>query len=222
MFKKSPTKKNLSLHFSDDCPQSFSDEKMFFLSSNPSIVPGFRIKLGNSESATNIFLRIVEHVKRNTAQRPCEENPGYSFTVCLQEAVQTLIGCSLPWTTGRKLGICTSLEQFDAFEKIYHSMNDENPRNLGSKFGCKIPCKYREYILDEKTEYRFNDNKGEQTVWITLSTPEVVIKQEKQIYEATSLVGDIGGSLGLFLGFSLLMVWDWLQNAVEIIKSKVN
>ena len=35
-------------------------------------------------------------------------------------------------------------------------------------------------------------------------------KREIEVYDWTSLVGDIGGSLGLFLGFSLLTVWDWV------------
>ena len=60
---------------------------------------------------------------------------------------------------------------------------------------------------------------GETGVYITVSSPAVSVKTEKQIYEATSFVGDIGGSLGLFLGFSLLMVWDWIQRVGRLIKS---
>ena len=39
---------------------------------------------------------------------------------------------------------------------------------------------------------------------VGFSTMSYQIKQESLLYPAFSLFGDIGGSLGLFLGFSLL------------------
>ena len=101
-------------------------------------------------------------------------------------------------------------------------MNDVNPRNVGKRFKCNIPCVYREYVLEEETQIFLNEEDDQTAVYITLSTPEVLIKEEKQIYEVTSLVGDVGGSLGLFLGFSLLMVWDWIHNALKIIREAIN
>ena len=44
----------------------------------------------------------------------------------------------------------------------------------------------------------------------SLATKDILVKTEVQLYKMTSLVGDIGGSLGLFLGFSFLTVWDWI------------
>jgi len=34
-------------------------------------------------------------------------------------------------------------------------------------------------------------------------------------YPALSLVADVGGELGLFIGFNFLMVWDWIVLGVE-------
>ena len=175
-----------------------------------------------SKSNTRIALSIIEHVKRNTKRSPCDERPDFSFTVCLQQAVEAQVGCSLPWNSNKKMGNCTSLQEFESYETIYYNIDDENPRKLGNKFGCKIPCKYREYVLEEESHVDdAYERNGGKTFWITLSTTEIHVKQEQQIYEATSLVGDIGGSLGLFLGFSMLMVWDWFLKVVEFVKYQV-
>ena len=211
----------LTLNNSLDYDICFVDERLFYLSSNPSIVPGFRIKSLSKTDDSNMFIRIVKHIKRNTDSSPCNGTPDYSFTDCLREAVETKVGCSLPWNMEKRFGNCTKMVEYEVYENLYDSMNDENPKNIGLKFGCKIPCNYREYILEEESQQKSSKiDEHEKKIWIALSTPEIVVKQEKQIYEATSLVGDIGGSLGLFLGFSLLMLWDWLLNAAMLLKSK--
>ena len=37
---------------------------------------------------------------------------------------------------------------------------------------------------------------------------EVLEKTEVLVYDTVSLIAEFGGALGLFLGFSFLMVWD--------------
>ena len=43
---------------------------------------------------------------------------------------------------------------------------------------------------------------------------------EVPAYPALSLVADVGGVLGLFIGFYFLMVWDWIVLGVEKCWSK--
>ena len=46
------------------------------------------------------------------------------------------------------------------------------------------------------------------------------VVREVPAYPALSLVADVGGVLGLFIGFNFLMVWDWIVWAVEKCWSK--
>ena len=55
---------------------------------------------------------------------------------------------------------------------------------------------------------------------VTLSTKELEVRREVRHYGLTSLVGDTGGSLGLFLGFSFLTVWDWALAVIELTRLK--
>ena len=39
-----------------------------------------------------------------------------------------------------------------------------------------------------------------------------MMEKEQLIYPLTSLVAEFGGTLGLFLGFSFMTVWDGMQS----------
>ena len=45
------------------------------------------------------------------------------------------------------------------------------------------------------------------------------VLKEVEAYPALSLVADVGGVLGLFIGFNFIMVWDWVVWGVEKICS---
>ena len=41
---------------------------------------------------------------------------------------------------------------------------------------------------------------------------ELTIEAEEYLYDERSLLAEIGGALGLFLGFSLYMLWDMFES----------
>ena len=49
---------------------------------------------------------------------------------------------------------------------------------------------------------------NETELWITYSSKTVEVLREELAYSFLSLVADIGGVLGLFIGFNFIMVWD--------------
>ena len=44
---------------------------------------------------------------------------------------------------------------------------------------------------------------------------KIQVLKEVEAYPALSLVADVGGVLGLFIGFNFLRVWDWIVWGVE-------
>ena len=40
--------------------------------------------------------------------------------------------------------------------------------------------------------------------------PTIQVLREEEAYPILSLVADIGGILGLFIGFNFLMIFDWI------------
>ena len=51
-----------------------------------------------------------------------------------------------------------------------------------------------------------------------LANNEVQVEEEHLIYDFISFVSECGGSLGLFLGFSFFMVFDYLTPILLAVK----
>ena len=193
-----------------------SDMKFTYFSLNKEAIPGIRETLLPENLERSFQIKITKHIKRNTAKKPCNENPDYSFTFCLKEKVNFLAECSLPVTTNSNLTKCKTLEQYAGYENIYQRIGEINPEELGEKFGCRFPCQYKEYQLVEELGH----GNTTRSLQFALATTTVLVRREVEIYGWASLVGDLGGSLGLFLGFSIFMLWDWVIFAVNLVKHK--
>ena len=46
------------------------------------------------------------------------------------------------------------------------------------------------------------------------------VHTEQKAYTLLSLVADVGGVLGLFIGFNFLMIWDWIVWGIQKIFHK--
>ena len=57
---------------------------------------------------------------------------------------------------------------------------------------------------------------------IILANSEVIEEEEHYIYDFISFISECGGSLGLFLGFSFLMVLNYVAPSVTIMKKVFN
>ena len=96
-------------------------------------------------------------------------------------------------------------------------MNANNKDQVFKKTGCLKPCYYKYYRMVEpraKMAGHENDKKGCQiAIWNT--SPDTYVKTESLVYPWTSLVAEFGGTLGLFLGFSFMTIWDGLQSLMR-------
>ena len=53
-------------------------------------------------------------------------------------------------------------------------------------------------------------------------SPFVLVETESLLYSIESLVAEFGGTLGLFLGFSFMALWDGLEVMVKILEKLTN
>ena len=54
-----------------------------------------------------------------------------------------------------------------------------------------------------------------------MASKTITRKKEVWIYPIESLISEFGGALGLFLGFSFLMIWDMMKIIVTSEKAKL-
>ena len=52
------------------------------------------------------------------------------------------------------------------------------------------------------------------------SSKSIEVLREEEVYSIGSLVADVGGVLGLFIGFNFLMFWDWIVWGIQQIHKK--
>ena len=72
--------------------------------------------------------------------------------------------------------------------------------------GCKVPCYYRHYQV-VGTPFLV-DMDGRPFISIAFASTDKTVVEEVWFYSFVSLLSEIGGALGLFLGFSLLGTLD--------------
>ena len=53
---------------------------------------------------------------------------------------------------------------------------------------------------------------------ILFDSPSILIEKEELAYSSLTLVSDVGGVLGLFIGFNFLMIWDVLHQVYKKMK----
>ena len=58
---------------------------------------------------------------------------------------------------------------------------------------------------------------GQAIFSTTFSTNVLTVMEEEYVYPFDSFIAEFGGALGLFLGFSFLMIWDLIQFGIESI-----
>ena len=52
---------------------------------------------------------------------------------------------------------------------------------------------------------------------LAYASNSIQVLKEEEAYSFLSLVADVGGVLGLFIGFNFLMIWDWTVSALTVL-----
>ena len=181
----------------------------YSLSSLPSKV--WKIN-GNALNESGYYhdITLTKHKKLNLEKRPCEEDPSYNFTVCIKENLSKKVGCRLPWDkwSQQDRSVCKEEKQFQQFEDIYKGLSQANGDKIVQVTGCKKPCQYKEYKFVESSP-KVISSRSVLGFWAASHTTQV--EEEVLLYPFTSLVAEFGGSLGLFLGFSFMTIWQEIR-----------
>ena len=106
------------------------------------------------------------------------------------------------------------MDQFKRFNEKYFELSFSQKSDI-ERTGCLFPCSYTRYEVGY-TEKLFLPQFGFGFQFGSLTT---IVRREYYIYPALSFMADIGGTLGLFVGFSFFMVWDKLKHLLILFRS---
>ena len=103
------------------------------------------------------------------------------------------------------------------FEKIYIKLQEAPLTQIVRMTGCEQPCNFKEYQfvntnLKEFSLVEYPDNRVAICLWAVSKYTQA--QEEVLVYPFQSLIAELGGCLGLFLGFSFMTIWDGLKSMV--------
>ena len=196
---------------------------------------------GSSIYATyDIRSRDVEIISRPEA--PCLEHRG-SFATCIHNYFERELNCALPWkwytgpSLASNLSQCRTKEEYAKFSRLGSELFAATDSKIYEISGCTLNCHRALYELNRvgmtkiNTEDLIASNNGstwvdEDYVTLFFSTDAAQIETEADFYtyDSNDLLGDIGGYLGLLLGFSIYSIVssfeDYLRKVIS--RQKVN
>ena len=105
------------------------------------------------------------------------------------------------------LEICSKMEEFNKMDEIYFSLAKGRRKDLEA-VGCLYPCSYTQYTVASED---LIDMYGFYGFGLSFASVATTVRREVYIYSTLSFISDLGGSLGLFLGFSFFGLWDLFQ-----------
>ena len=105
------------------------------------------------------------------------------------------------------------MEQFLKFDDIYYKLAAKALKKDIEDTGCLFPCTYMRYEVAFTRNIPF----GHFGLGFIFGDTSTTIRKEYYIYPLISFISDLGGSLGLFVGFSFFMLWDILIELVLVI-----
>ena len=92
-----------------------------------------------------IYWQVIQHVRLNRVESPCEEAEDYRFADCIMHSVASKVGCQSFWSNYSGLPTCSNLEQIISLMENFQDILARDKYNLTRVSGCRDPCKYMEY-----------------------------------------------------------------------------
>ena len=139
---------------------------------------------------------------------PCEDDLNYKYDDCIHQYIEreslAKFGCTTPFGPSKN-HICTNRTISKEAMRMYSRIR----QNHGSP--CLFPCKTFTIRLMERNQ---NDNrwksKGYTRMTLNLND-DVRISEEVFLYTGLSLIAEVGGYVGLFLGVSINQISTLLE-----------
>ena len=106
-------------------------------------------------------------------------------------------------------------------ESLYNLLETSDIDNIRKQTGCKKPCFYKKYELLGEAQPSSFVSENFYFALLAVSN-DTFVETEVLVYTWTSLVAEFGGTLGLFVGFSALTLWDIFEKFIIIGKTIVS
>ena len=150
----------------------------------------------------------------NDPRTPCLPTPrNINMDDCIQHYIENEIGCQLPWHKIKtNLPRCVEINQYQWFLDSYDKIASLSGFSIAKRTGCLPSCKINEFTMTIKELIYKPDERAMYSGYFFYPGGRYSKKIYHYTYDFTSYVADIGGLVGLFLGYSMLGFYDGIKN----------
>ena len=140
----------------------------------------------------------------------CKTLVKYSLTDCISNYIIKKVGCKASWisqSADQKVKECTKATEIQGYKEIMINLKEKALTELSTTTRCYPKCEITSYSFfeSEKKEVKFPQQWASSFFLHSSNSPQMK-SSEQYIYTFPRLTSDIGGYLGLFLGWSILFI----------------
>ena len=171
-------------------------------------------------SASNFDVTTIHEIKKrevsylNDERTPCQSMPRKTeMNTCIQQYIEKEIGCQLPWSNASisDFAKCTEPGQYQAFLTTYDNIAKLSERSIAERTGCLPSCQRSEFTVSILNRIVDPVGEGSYIGYFYYASGRYVEKSYHYEYDLFDLLADVGGYMGLLVGYSLLTVYDSIK-----------
>ena len=170
-------------------------------------------------SSSNFSLTTIHEIKKrqvsylNDKRTPCQSKPRQAeMNTCIQQYIESEIGCQLPWNNASSSSACTESHQYQEFLTTYDKIAKLSERSIAERTGCLPSCQRNEFTVKILNRIENpSDTRGYYTGYFYYASGRYMKKSHHYEYDLFDLLADVGGYMGLLVGYSLLSVYDSIK-----------
>ena len=179
--------------------------------------------------SSTVKLKIAKTMMKALDQpsQPCSNHIiSPSTSECIANFIEDQIGCRIK-LHGNNNGInkkktCNSGFQLQYLAKILSELKHADEKTIYELTGCLASCERHEYqgFEYQRTDVTWKmcgveDDSCILTLWPEINDRSYDEKKQYVVYDFNSFIADVGGFMGLLLGFSILSIYDELTNILR-------
>ena len=170
------------------------------------------------ELEISFSVREVENLKR--PGRDCVEEEDHSLTLCLKNFIRSQINCDIHWFDPEADSQC-SPDNLQRYFDFLIDLKQSPTSEILAQSGCSPRCRVTQYSLH--TRRKIIDWAANWTASVFLQPRSAVVEHSSEFYsyDINDLIGDVGGYLGLFLGWSVVTALDALPFILSFVKLEI-
>ena len=144
-----------------------------------------------------------------TSERCVEDTNNQNVSACIAKFIDMQIGCSskMLGSDSAEKATCDNVTQLQSLSEYSYQFQEADANTIYKISGCLSSCEKDEYHIE--STYK-SSTKSPQDTRIEFRIMDSSYQELEQylLYDSDSFIADVGGFMGLLLGFSVLSIYN--------------